>query len=164
MLGIVRHALCRVPDVLRDRLRLHVLHMLIEGFFALVVLRLLLLQSALAEALRKRILVLRHHDILLHGRLLAEHRRRCLLLLCRHLWRRNRPIISVNLLPLVLLYSRRLLRGCVGRGSGAADRSSRPTFFLILTISLDRIQLFLFDRHNLPPLIQAIRPGHSQSG
>ena len=74
MLGIVRHALCRVPDALRDRLRLHVLHMLLKGFLALVRLCVLLLQSALAEALRKRILVLRHHGILLHGRLLAEHR------------------------------------------------------------------------------------------
>ena len=159
--------------------------MLLKGFLALVRLCVLLLQGPSIEPLhdgalplwRDNVLLpehwacaalrghLRHHYILLRGRLLAEHRRSCFSLLRCHFWRRNRSIISVNLLPLVLLYSRRLLRWCVRRGNGAAaDCSSRPTFFLILTISLDRIQLFLFDRHNLPPLIQAIRPGHSQSG
>ena len=75
MLDIIRRALECIPDALHRSLRLNVLHVLIEGTLALVVLRLLPLQSSLAETLRKRVLVLRRHDILLRGWLLAEHRR-----------------------------------------------------------------------------------------
>ena len=65
MLGIVHCALCRVPDALRDRLRLHVLYMLLKGFLALVRLCVLLLQSAAVEPLHDGALPLGRDNVLL---------------------------------------------------------------------------------------------------
>ena len=86
MLDIIRRTFECIPDALHRSLRLNVLRMLIERILALVVLRLFLLQSPLAEALCKRALILRCHDILL----LTEHR--AIALLRRSLLRHRRRL------------------------------------------------------------------------
>ena len=86
----LRRTFCRIPDALRDRRRLHILHVLIERILALVVLRLLPMQSSLAKILCKCALILRRHDILL----LTKHR--AIALLRRPLLRHRRRLYRIR--------------------------------------------------------------------